>query len=494
LLHLLQPIWLLASAGIVIPVAIHLWNIRQGKTLKIGSIEFIARTAQQHARSLRLTELFLLLLRCLLILLLALLLAKPYWQNTAKQKGWIVMQKKDASKAYNTYKPLVDSLVKAGYTFHLFEKGFAEANLTSIISTDDTAVTEQVSYWQLVKMIDGQLLPGMPVYLFTENTLNHFAGERPEINIALTWKTVAPKDSVHSFIANAYQTNKDSIAVVMGESKSSGTDYRLQMLGMDQPRQKNFVLNVTEGKMQVAYQNGTAVDVDTATLRVTIFADVFFDDARYVQSALQSIQQVTGRKIILKTLSKQQELSGKQDWLFWLSDQNVPSQINSAHVLFYPKGKAVAVQSWMQGNSSSIEEQTELYQRLPCDQKKGTVVWSDGFGVPLLVKETREDKVFYECYTHFNPSWNEMVWQASFPQVVYQLINKEPKQIIDSNDHRFVDAAQLELPVTATIKKTTVPDSVDTTATKRVLWSIIFILFFIERFFSFRIKKMKANA
>jgi hypothetical protein len=494
LLHLLQPIWLLASAGILVPVAIHLWNIRQGKTLKIGSIEFLARTAQQHARSLRLTELFLLLLRCLLISLLAVLLAKPYWQNTAQQKGWIVVQKKNASKAYVAYQPLMDSLLKAGYGLHLFEKGFAETEPAKIKAIpNDTATAENISYWELVKMLDRQLLPGMPVYLFTENTIGHFTGERPQINIALTWKTFAPEDNVHSFIANAYQANSDSIAVVMGGSTASGTGYHLQMLSTNQPRQKNFTINVSEGKMQVAHQDDEPVDVDTATIRITVFADAALADARYVQSAIQSVQQVTGRKIILRTVSKPQELSGKADWLFWLSDNAVPAQVNAKHVLQYPKGKTVALQSWIQENNNA-QDQIELYQRIAYDQKNKTVLWRDGFGVPLLVKEMSEGKQFYYCYTHFNPSWNELVWHASFPQVIYELINGAPKQMIDSNDHRMIDEAQLQLPVTTTIKKATLPDSVDTTGTKRVLWSIIFVLFFIERYFSFRIKKQNSNA
>jgi hypothetical protein len=493
LLHLLQPIWLLASAGILVPLAIHLWNVKEGKTLKVGSIEFLVRTAQQRARSLRLTELFLLFLRCLLILLLALLLAKPYWQNTAKQKGWIVVDRKDASKTHAAFKPLIDSLLQEGYTFHLFEKGFPGADIKKIVAaTTDSA--EQISYWQLVKMLDRQLLPGMPVYLFTDNKLIHFNGEKPAVGIALTWKTFTAADTVHAFIAEAYETGNDSIAVMMGGSAFSGTGYHLQMLGKNQPRQKEFTLRVSEGKMQVAYQNDEPVFVDTSTLRVAVFSDKLVDDARYVQAAVQSIQQVTGRKIIFTTISNTQDLLAKRDWLFWLSEQNIPAQLNASHVLAYAKGKAVAIGSWVRENNADVQDKTALYQRITYSKRSGAIFWRDGFGIPLLVKELRDGKQFYDCYTHFNPSWSELVWSPSFPQVIYRLLKEDAAQNIGGNDRRLIDATQLQFPVTPSISKTIVSDTVDTTGTKRVLWSFIFILFAIERYFSFRIKKMKADA
>jgi hypothetical protein len=495
LLHVLQPIWLLASAGIIVPLAIHLWNVKEGKTLKVGSVEFLVRTAQQRARSLRLTELFLLFLRCLLILLLALLLSKPYWQNTAKQKGWIVMQEKNAAKTYTAFKPLVDSLLQAGYAFHLFETGFAESDIKKIVAaTTDTVRSSPVSYWRLVEMLDRQLLPGMPVYLFTDSKLTHFDGEKPAINIALTWKTMAAGDSVHAFVAEAYETNNDSIAVVMGGSASAGTGYHLQMLGINQPRQKEFTISVSEGRMEVAYQNGQPVIVDTSTLRVAVFSDRLTDDAPYVQAAVQSVQQVTGRKILFTAISKTQDLLATQDWLFWLSEQAIPAQLNAAHVLAYARGKSVAGESWIQENSMDLQDKTALYQRIPYNPRNGIVLWRDGFGIPLLVKEQGEGKQVYDCYLHFNPSWTELVWSPSFPQVIYRLLREDAAWKTGSDDRRLIDAAQLQFPVTPSIKKTVLQDTVDTTGTKRVLWSLIFILFVIERYFSYRVKKVNADA
>jgi hypothetical protein len=86
--------------------------------------------------SLRFTELFLLLLRCLLIMLLALLLAQPYWLNAGSGKGWILMEKKDVQQAYTHFKPVTDSLLQAGYEFHLLEEGFEKKDIQSVLKEE----------------------------------------------------------------------------------------------------------------------------------------------------------------------------------------------------------------------------------------------------------------------------------------------------------------------------------------------------------------------
>src|SRR3954464_3767664 len=92
----LNLIWLFAIAAVVIPVAIHLWNIRPGKVLKVGSISLIDPASRKSSRSFKLLDIPLFILRCLLLLALALLLSMPVWQKklqAAKVKGWVLVPK-----------------------------------------------------------------------------------------------------------------------------------------------------------------------------------------------------------------------------------------------------------------------------------------------------------------------------------------------------------------------------------------------------------------
>jgi hypothetical protein len=493
-LQLVQPIWLLAASGIIIPIAIHLWNIKQGRTLKVGSIALLTRTSQEHARSFRFTELFLLLLRCLLIILLALLLARPYWINAGSGKGWILMEKKDVQQGYTHFKRVADSLLQAGYEFHLFEEGFEKKEIQSVLKEDlDTAQLNSASYWNLVKQLDKKLPQGFPVYLFTGNRLNRFKRSSPEVSIAVKWQTFTAADSTDTFISKAYTNSADSVIVIIGETGSSSTVYTKESIAVNKPRQKDIVLQVINGNLAVQYKNDTPVLVDTSTWKITIFSDNYVNDTRYLQSALQSIQQVSKRKIKLSVTNKLASIAEAQDWLFWLSDQPVPPNIYATAALAYEKGNAIPEHSWLRTHNNAAI-QIPLYKRIAYQQNDASFIWSDGFGKPILTKQANNNKRLYRFYTHFDPSWNEIVWNALFPQLIYALIDPSvSEENAGDLDHRTIGETQIQLN-TATDKKIIEIKSTDTAEARHTLWMIILILFFVERFFSFKPKEERVYA
>ncbi len=485
----MNPIWLWAIGGISIPVVIHLWNIRQGKTRKIGSVQLLAKTAQQRARSWQLTEWFLLLLRCLLLILLALLLAKPYWK-TNEQKGWVLLEQQDVAQAYSHFKPLIDSLLNAGFTLHRFEKGFAEAELSAVLNKkNDTGIVNKSSYWQLVKLLVKQSSPGVPVYLFTGNRLNRFTGERPAVSISLTWKTFTQADSVQRFIADAYLGSNDSILLTIGETHPSYTAYHQQTIAANQPRQNEFILNVNNGSLRVSYANSEPVPVDTTTLRITLFANVFTNDVRYLQAVIESIKQVKKKRIDLSVANTKERLPAKQDWLFWLSDLSVPSNADARSIFTYQPGKTVSVHSTMYTNKPGVDIESAVYQQVAYTKTNAEIIWRDGSGSPLLTKEGTNAKQFYRFYSHFDPSWSELPWSSYFPEVIYELINADSRERMDTNDRRVIDESQLKLPLSNNTKTDIASANIDTTNAKSIVWIILFIVFCMERFFSYRIKK-----
>src|ERR1700744_1358910 len=182
----LHPIWLLALAAISIPVAIHLWNIRPGKTLKVGSISLI-NASSQNSRSFRLHDLLLLLLRCLLLALVAIVLVLPFLQrqlNSSKIKGWVLIPRENLKESYQKFKPEIDSLTKAGYEFHYFDKDFQKAVLNDVLADSKNLKADSVksaSYWSLVQQLDGQIPSSLPLYLFTPNGISYFNGEKPKV-------------------------------------------------------------------------------------------------------------------------------------------------------------------------------------------------------------------------------------------------------------------------------------------------------------------------
>lgn len=73
----LNPLLLLASLGVALPILAHLLNRHRVKHTPWAAMQFLNRSVRVRSRQIRLQDLFLLLLRCLAILLLVLAFSRP---------------------------------------------------------------------------------------------------------------------------------------------------------------------------------------------------------------------------------------------------------------------------------------------------------------------------------------------------------------------------------------------------------------------------------
>src|SRR5690606_33162258 len=73
----LNPMYLWALTGLAVPLAIHFWSRKEGKTIKVGSIQFLKESDPKQASSVKLNEIWLLILRMLVITILVLIIARP---------------------------------------------------------------------------------------------------------------------------------------------------------------------------------------------------------------------------------------------------------------------------------------------------------------------------------------------------------------------------------------------------------------------------------
>jgi hypothetical protein len=147
--QLLYPLGLLAAIGVLVPILVHLWNIKSGKTLKIGSVALLGLPSNQRSRSLKITNWPLLLLRCLLIFLIAFLLAAPAYrtkQSTSAKPGWILVEKANLPKLWNSNKKQLDSLILKGYELHDFDVNFARIDLKDTLTKFSRSAKPPLSY------------------------------------------------------------------------------------------------------------------------------------------------------------------------------------------------------------------------------------------------------------------------------------------------------------------------------------------------------------
>ncbi|MEJ0102078.1 MAG: hypothetical protein WDO19_05730 [Bacteroidota bacterium] len=170
-----------------------------------------------------------------------------------KQKGWILISKQNINETYSHFRSIIDSLQNAGLEFHYFNEGVSKEKLEDALAKQpDTGVLKSTSYWSIAALLD-ETIPGtVPVYVFTDNYLEHFSGSRPALSRHLNWYTYTPP----------------------------GTGI-----------QKNNLSNT-----------------DTASLNISIFADKYTNDARYLKAAVDAIRSFSKRNIKLSVVNNSKDI------------------------------------------------------------------------------------------------------------------------------------------------------------------------------------------
>jgi len=433
LLHLLQPIWLFAIAGIIVPVAVHLWNDKLGKVLTIGSTAFLEKTSLKKARSRQLSEWLLLLLRCLLLIMLALLLAGPSWKKRAGEKGWVLvggLPVGGVTRPGGGLTGMVDSLVREGYERHDLKDS---------------------CWWEAFASLDRQAPGGIPFYVFTDGYLRHFSGIRPATDRPVYWYTAVAGDSMIRWVDKRWSVGGDSVRMITGSSGPTGSVY---------------------GYEQMVRRPGDSID--TTTLHVGVYADGI--DGQWVMAALRAIQQFTRRKIIID-----KKVMGA-DWVFWLSSQPLPTDLKAANIVMYEQGKAMPVDTWVRDMDVQVEKVIEAHG--------GGLqpVWTDGFGRTLLGVESAGGGRRYHFFSHFDPAWNGLVWSADLPFYLQALLFERTDS---DHDRRGIDPGQ-GLPGKGVAGERTMPveASIDLAPAG---WLLVWLLLLVERMVAFRKSKDGVN-
>lgn len=451
MLQILQPIWMMMTAGIIVPVVIHLWDRRPGRTLKVGSTALLRPASIRHARRPRLSEWWLLLLRCLLILLLALLLARPVWERPLRagiHKGWVLIS---GSGAYHHFKKQIDSLMHSGAQLHALEEGFPE------ITPDELPVSTRIGYWQGIQLLQQQLPPDFRVYLFTDDRLQHFYGERPATPLRINWYAYTPEDSLSDWTAASYATGRDSGITITGNSTPRGITY--------------------------TSHDSISTRMDTSLLHITIYTGDFPADARYVQAALQAVKQYTRRRLYISTFTANPPAAA--DWLFWLSRRPLPKGLTASHILRYDSG-TVSHQTvrLLPGN-------IPVYQYITTADTSGMLLQNSRGAALLTTHGTPDGKRTYHFYTRFHPAWTGLVWDGSFPQLFMELMWGKMDSIPPAKDTRSMPPAQ-RAPAFASVTTVTDKRFTDPLPLDKWIWAALILIFCLERYVALKSKKEEA--
>jgi hypothetical protein len=353
----------------------------------------------------------------------------------------------------------------------------------------------------LLGALNRQVPTGLPVYLFTPNSLDRFRGNRPEVSMNLKWLMFTPVDSISTGPVNGYLTMADSIRMISAESRPSGYFFKSMDLSPAEQRNSGHQVLFEAGRLTVSTNAGQGlnapgkIEVDTSTLRVIIYEDKTSQDGRYLRAVFETFGRFSKRKLKVVHTTNTQEITGDPDWLFWLSTGPITTNYRAKNILRYEDGKAANVGSWLRPGSNGPFESPVALHKLIRDSPASVLArnfWQDGFGNPVLSSEPGNGATIYRFFSRFDPAWTDLPWSKEFPAMMVHLLEQTRVNTeMPVADQRIIDTAQANPVLIQQDHGSGARRVMVHTDLSQGLWAAAFLLFALERVVSFKNNKQK---
>ncbi|GAC1601229.1 MAG: hypothetical protein NVS3B25_29030 [Hymenobacter sp.] len=487
MLTLLNPSALLALLGLLVPVAIHLWNRRPGREVAVGSLRWLAAGANRRLRNLKLDQLWLLVLRASLLAMLAGVAAGPVWhrEQPASLGQILVSPELQGAPALATLQPTLDSLRRRGYTLRWLAVGFpkiagATWRTDSLGQPDSVLARFAASQmaadafrWARVQEAAGAF-PAQPLYIVTPATLRRFQGTHAPIKPNITWQTL-PLAGANSWL-QAAALRGDSLRLWVGQSSERQTHFRLLTVARPRPGGTVRVAELPPLRFELANKQeqllalnaSNAVDqtvapvpVRTRPLRVVVYATPdYAPDSRYLLAGLRAAAAGLPEPLALSATASRPNPTAPPDWLFWLTDAPLPAawQVAVARgTTIWQEARGPGVPESSRVAPAAAEALVTVFRRgsLPRGgTPAGVPIWTDGLGQPVLSRRPRGQGAFYQLHTRLNPAWSELADSPALPARLLELLrpglvnddfsaDEASGRVLAAHDRRALDPSQL---------------------------------------------------
>jgi len=300
----LNPTYLWALLGLLIPIAIHLWSKKEGKTIKVGSIELLRESESKQTSSIKPNELWLLLLRLLIISLVVMILAEP--QLKLKTENDAITYIIEPSLVKDNKASSILNSIDENHSIKLLTKRFPELES---IDLDDLS-TDTPNYWQLAK--DMETIPSDSIIVYTEALISGFKGKRPNIIKNIDWITISDKENNNPIPIRA--TRIDSQVEV------------LSMITQDELTKFSKSLvdeNSVDDNLEIIENN---------PIKILLHSNEdFTTDSKFIEASFSAISKHLNRTIEVDT---DENSNTKYDLIVWLDQQSPIPQTNSKLLVY----------------------------------------------------------------------------------------------------------------------------------------------------------------
>lgn len=255
--------------------------------IRLGSVRHVVDSTSARFSSIRLNEIWLLLVRCLLLLFIIFFLSGLYFSFESRDdKKWLVVEK--GLERDNDFMPLIDSLLNQGYELRHLYAGFPLVDDGS-----DSKINGSINYWLLAQALQDEAVEQAVV--ISNNYIKNFNGQR-----------INPPDNIRWITKSLVQHEFELASIDNGE-------FTWRRTGSSNDLKTHFSTQILEGK----------ATRKADTLSIILVSDNEYEyNKKIMLAALQAIQQTAPFIFTIADVSMEEfDPSRKADWVIWLSDR-----------------------------------------------------------------------------------------------------------------------------------------------------------------------------
>jgi len=310
-----NPTYFWAFSGILVPIAIHLWSKKEAKTIKIGSIQLLTASDSKRSSRRQLNEIWLLLLRMLIICIVVFILSEPKWKtNTLNVPITYIIEpsllKNDALI------PFMDSLSAAS------EIRLLKTNLPEWQRDKAPKDSEEIpNYWQLIQEMNR--LKTDSIVVFTNAYVQGYKGKRPETTREIKWILLDSENRVKK-IVQAVQKDK-AIQLLTVETDAKYTSLLSELVPNKEERirynaTKDSILFTNLGRDQIL-----PIYKENPIKVLLYYSDSLASEKTYIATAFKVLSSYLNRNVDLKIVRELRDTALETfDLIVWLSEERLP--------------------------------------------------------------------------------------------------------------------------------------------------------------------------
>ncbi|WP_074409186.1 BatA domain-containing protein [Aquimarina megaterium] len=322
----LTPTYLWALLGGIVPIAIHLWSKKEGKTIKIGSIQLLDESDSKQTSSVQINELWLLLLRLLLISTLVMIIAEPQIKRkvTTVPITYII---EPSLLEYEEVNTILDT-IETEAPIRLLQPGFPE------YQNDPTYEIPTVTpgYWQLAREME--TLETDSIVVVTNAFVSGIKGKRPQLHKNISWVILDPEKPTKNILSATKKEDAIQLLSVLSDAQHVSFEKGLVATSSNRiefNKEKDSIVFLVNGNQE---QHPLITEPSVRIL-------VFYDDSlsaekTYVEAAYRAISKHLNTPINVRAVQNIDTIHlDAFNTVIWLSKDETP-QTSSTLLLYKP--------------------------------------------------------------------------------------------------------------------------------------------------------------